>query len=162
MLLVERLNPKRHDRAAFCCGEPTLNVYLQQQASQHHRDGTATTHVLVDDADPRVILGFYSVSAAQLKLDDMLAKDQKRLPRFPVPAVRLARLAVASTVQGNGHGGYLLAHAIARALALREELGLCVIIVDALHDAASRFYRAFGFRETAGYATTLYLPLGKP
>lgn len=74
----------------------------------------------------------------------------------------MGRLAVSTSEQGKGHGGYLLAHAVARCLALRGQLGVRVLPVDTLHSKAARFYRAYGFRETTTNAPTLYLPLGKP
>ncbi len=160
MLVVEQLKPKRHDRDGFACGEPTLDAYLHQQAAQHHRDGISTTHVLVDDVDPACILGYYSLSAAQLLLSDLQEADRKRLPNYPVPAIRMGRLVVSSSEQGKGHGDYLLAHAVARSLGLREQLGVHVLLVDALHEKAARFYRAYGFREAAANSHTLYLPLG--
>ena len=160
MLVVEQLKPKRHDRDGFACGEPTLDAYLHQQAAQHQRDGISTTHVLVDDVDPACILGYYSLSAAQLLLSDLQEADRKRLPNYPVPAIRMGRLAVSSSEQGKGHGDYLLAHAVARSLGLREQLGVHVLLVDALHEKAARFYRAYGFREAAANSHTLYLPLG--
>lgn len=159
---VELLEPKVHDRAGFSCGEPSLDVYLREQAAQHHRDGIATTHVLVDTAERARILGYYTLSAAQLLLSDLAQTDRRRLPRYPVPAARMGRLAVASSAQGKGHGGHLLAHVVARCLALREQLGVRVLVVDALHDAAADFYRAYGFRSATADARRLYLPLGKP
>lgn len=160
MLVVEQLKPRRHDREGFACGEPALDVYLRQQAAQHHRDGISTTHVLVDNADPARILGYYSLSAAQLLLTDLQQVDRKRLPNYPVPAIRMGRLAVVAGEQGRGHGEYLLAHAVARCLGLREELGVRVLLVDVLHEKAARFYRAYGFREATASLRTLYLPLG--
>lgn len=160
MLVVEQLKPRRHDRNGFACGEPTLDAYLRQQAAQHHRDGISTTHVLVDEADPSRILGYYSLSAAQLLLTDLQEADRKRLPNYPVPAIRMGRLAVSTSEQGEGHGDYLLAHAVARCLGLREQLGVHVLLVDALHEKAARFYRAYGFREATANSHTLYLPLG--
>lgn len=157
---VELLDPGRHERAGFFCGEPTLERYLREQAAQHHRAGIATTHVLVAEEQPSRILGYYTLSAAQLLLEDVQERDRRRLPRYPVPAVRMGRLAVASGEQGKGHGGLLLAHAVARCLALRKELGVRVLLVDALNEAAARFYEAYGFRRTADNAHTLYLPLG--
>ena len=160
MLVVKQLKPKRHDRDGFTCGEPTLDAYLRQRAAQHHRDGISTTHVLVDDAAPARILGYYSLSAAQLLLTDLQEADRKRLPSYPVPAIRMGRLAVCSSEQGKGHGDYLLAHAVARCLGLREQLGVRVLLVDALHEKAARFYRAYGFREATADSHTLYFPLG--
>ena len=160
MLVVEQLKPKLHDRDGFGCGEPSLDAYLRQQAIQHHRDGISTTHVLVDDANPSRILGYYSLSAAQLLLTDMQEADRKRLPSYPIPAIRMGRLAISVSEQGKGHGDYLLAHAVARCLALREQLGARVLLVDALHEKAARFYRAYGFSESMASSHTLYLPLG--
>lgn len=160
MLVVEQLKPKRHDRDGLACGEPTLDAYLHRQAAQHHRDGISTTHVLVDDAEPARILGYYSLSAAQLLLTNLQEADRKRLPAYPVPAVRMGRLAVAASEQGKGHGDYLLAHAVVRSMALREQLGVYVLLVDTLHEKAARFYRAYGFREAAAGSRTWYLPLG--
>lgn len=161
MPVVEQLKPRRHDREGFSCGEPSLDAYLRRQAAQHHRDGISTTHVLVEAADPARILGYYTLSAAQLLLTDLQDADRKRLPDYPVPAIRMGRLAVAIDAQGQGHGEWLLAHAVARSLALREELGVRVLLVDALHARAARFYRAYGFRETMAGTRVLYLPLGR-
>lgn len=160
MLVVEQFKPKRHDRDGFACGEPSLDAYLRQQAAQHHRAGISTTHVLVDDSDPAHILGYYSLSAAQLLLTDLQEADRKHLPNYPVPAIRMGRLAVSADEQGKGRGDYLLAHAVTRCLGLREQLGVRVLLVDALHEKAAHFYRAYGFREATVNSHTLYLPLG--
>lgn len=157
---VTLLDSKQHDRASFKCGEATLDTYLKERAAQHHRDGIASTHVLVDDAAPARILGYYTLSAAQLLLTDLQEPDRRRLPRYPVPAVRMGRLAVAGTEQGKGYGELLVAHAVALCLDLRAQLGARVLVVDALHDRAAAFYRSYGFRETTQQARTLYLPLG--
>ncbi len=160
MLVVEQLKSRRHDREGFAGGEPTLDACLRQQAAQHHRAGISTTHVLVDDGDPARILGYYSLSAAQLLLTDLQEADRKRLPIYPAPAIRMGRLAVSTSEQGKGHGGYLLAHAVARSLGLRDKLCVRVLLVDALHKDAAGFYRAYGFREATANSHTLYLPLG--
>jgi hypothetical protein len=44
---------------------------------------------------------------------------------------------------------------------LRGELGVRMLVVDALDAKVARFYRTYGFRATATQALTLYLPLGK-
>ncbi|HRQ66406.1 MAG TPA: GNAT family N-acetyltransferase [Xanthomonadaceae bacterium] len=139
-----------------------MNDYLRDLATQHQRAGIATTHVLIEDAAPARILGFHSLAAAQLHLLALQAKDQRRLPRYPVPAARLARLAVDRKEQGKGLGASLLQDAVQRCLALRAELGIRLLVVDALNQRAAAFYSLFGFRETGRHALTLYLPLGKP
>ncbi|QBB72553.1 N-acetyltransferase [Pseudolysobacter antarcticus] len=155
-----RLDTRQHDRDGFCCGEPALDVYLRAQAGQHQRDGIATTHVLIDDAEPTRILGYCSLAAAQLRLHDLQPADRKRLPRYPVPAVRIGRLAVSSDSQGKGYGRLLVGHALNCSVDLRARLGIRLLLVDAKNDAAASFYRSFGFQSSADDALTLYLSLG--
>lgn len=100
------------------------------------------------------------LAAAQLQLQDLQAADRKRLPAYPVPAVRVGRLAVSNDAQGKGHRQLLLGHAVNCAMRLRETLGVRALLVDAKGDRAVRFYQAFGFRMTSDAAMTLYLPHG--
>lgn len=160
MLLVQRLDGQLHERGAFDCGESTLNLYLRELAAQHQRSGIATTHVLIEDDAPSHILGYYTLAAAQMLLGDLQPADRRRLPRYPLPVARLARLAVSRHEHSHGLGESLLQHAVKRCLELRGELGVHGVLVDALHAHAAGFYRAHGFRETSGNALTLYLPLG--
>ncbi|MHB1271285.1 MAG: GNAT family N-acetyltransferase [Rhodanobacter sp.] len=156
------LDARRHDRNGFSCGEPTLDAYLREQAGQHQRDGIATTHVLVDGTDAARILGYCSLAAAQMHLLDLQPADRKRLPGYPVPAVRIGRLAVSRDEQGSGYGRLLLGHAVNGSMQLRHQLGVRVLLVDALHDRAAAFYRGYSFHATtSGHPRTLYLPLGK-
>lgn len=159
-LQITPLNGRLHDRASFRCGEPTLDAYLCQQAGQHQRDGIATPHVLTDDDAPARILGYCSLAAAQLNLDNLQPADRKRLPAYPVPAVRMARLAVSADAQGHGHGRLLVGHAVNCACALRETLGVRVLLVDAKDARAAAFYSSFGFRPVTKVPKSLYLPLG--
>lgn len=155
------LDARLHDRVGFSSGALALDRYLAQQAGQHQRDGIATTHVLIDDTDPVHILGYCSLAAAQLHLHNLQPADRKRLPRYPVPAVRIGRLAVARDVQGSGYGRLLLGHAANCSLELRSRLGIRLLLVDAKDVRAVVFYRTFGFHSTTDDAMTLYLLLGK-
>jgi GNAT superfamily N-acetyltransferase len=159
VLSISLLDTQLHDRAAFSCGEPTLDAYLRQRAGQHHRDGIATTHVVAKDDAPSKILGYCSLAAAQLNLAALQESDRMRLPRYPVPAIRVGRLAVDTSAQRMGIGRLLLGHAVNCALGVRKQLGVRVVVVDALHEKAAAFYRLYGFRATTDYAATLYLPL---
>lgn len=153
------LDKRLHDRSGFSCGVPALDDYLRRQASQHHRDGIATTHVLVDDSAPERVLGYCALSAAQLQLEELEPDDRARLPGYPVPAIRMARLAVSTDAQGRGYGQLLVGHAVNIALTTRQTLGVRVLIVDAKDQAAARFYASYGFRCTSSQSLTLYLPI---
>lgn len=158
-LVFSLLDGQRHDRAAFDSGVAALDDYLRRRAGQHQRDGIATTHVLTNDERPTHILGYCALSAAQLHLDELHASDQKRLPAYPVPAMRMGRLAVALSEQGKGYGQLLVGHAVNLALTVRPTLGVRVLIVDAKDAQAAAFYVAYGFRPTSSAALSFYLPI---
>ena len=158
-LRITLLDGKLHDRSGFSCGIAALDDYLCQRAGQHHRDGIATTHVLTDDAQPARILGFCALSAAQLHLSELQQGDLKRLPAYPVPAMRMGRLAVSASEQGKGYGQLLLGHVVNLALSVRQTMGVRVLIVDAKDAQAAAFYERYGFRPTTSTALSLYLPI---
>jgi GNAT superfamily N-acetyltransferase len=159
-LSVQELDPKQHDRAAFECGVEELNRYLKNLAAQHRTKGIATTFVVVDSGQPTKILGFYSLSAATLLFDQLTDVDRKGLPTYPIPAVRIGRLAAAVSARGQGLGELLLQNAIKRVLLSRSTLGVYAVVVEAKDASAEAFYRKYGFRMCDVEARRLYLPLG--
>jgi predicted GNAT family N-acyltransferase len=60
------------------------------------------------------ILGYYSLSAASLAFGRLTEADRKGVPAYPVPAVRIGRLASSLSVRGLGLGELLLQNAIKR------------------------------------------------
>lgn len=158
-LIFALLDGQHHDRANFSCGVSALDDYLHRRAGQHQRDGIATTHVLINEAQPARILGYCALSAAQLHLHELHQSDRKRLPAYPVPAMRMGRLAVAASEQGKGYGQLLLGHAVNLALSVRQTMGIRVLIVDAKDAKAAKFYEGYGFRPTTSQALSLYLPI---
>jgi predicted GNAT family N-acyltransferase len=157
---VEELQAKRHDRAGFDCGVALLNRYLKALAGQHRIKGIATTFVLVDSDRPTQILGYYSLSAASLAFERLTDADRKGLPAYPIPAVRIGRLATSISVRQQGLGELLLQNAIKRILQTRNTLGIYAVVVEAKDTAAEAFYRKYGFRLCDPESKQLYLPLG--
>lgn len=160
-MLEERpLDTRLHDRPGFACGVPALDDYLQRLAVQHIRKGIATVHVLVDDAAPQTILGYYTLSAAALDSAALTEAERQRLPRYPIPCFRLGRLACRTDRRGEGLGRLLVACAVQRCLAAKQQVAAYALLVDAKDERAAAFYRHYGFTPCASQALTLYLPLG--
>jgi predicted GNAT family N-acyltransferase len=130
-----------HDRASFNCGIQDLDQYFKTQVGQDIRRRMTKCRVAVDEANNKVA-GFYTLSAAAINLIDLPAAVAKGLPRYPLPAFRMGRLAVDLNYRGLGLGESLLADAVEKCMA--SEIGGFALIVDAKNDAET-FYLKYGF-----------------
>ncbi|MGD0185832.1 MAG: GNAT family N-acetyltransferase [Roseiarcus sp.] len=150
---------KRHDRAAFDCGDADLNLYLQRFARQNHESGGAKCFVAAPSAAPARILGFYTLSPAALEYCRTPALAKKGLARYDVPVFRLGRLAVDRTVQGRGLGGALLLRAAERCIRVAQDVGGVAVLIDAKNDRAARWYESYGALRLDDAPLSLVLPL---
>jgi predicted GNAT family N-acyltransferase len=153
-------DPERHDRAGFSCGVPALDEYLHRFAAQQRRKGVSTVFVLTEHSAPSLILGYYTLSAAQVDVASLSSAEQKKLPRYPVPCFRMGRLACRADRQGQGLGKLLIGCAVERCLQARKQVAAFALIVDAKDAAAQSFYQHYGFKPCTDAPMTLYLPLG--
>lgn len=146
-----------HDRAAFRCGVEALDRYLREQASQDMRRRASTCYVAIHNDDDR-IAGYYTLAASGIPLTDLPETQAKRLPRYPsVPAARMGRLAVDLSFRGQQLGAALLSDAVKRAM--RSELAVFALVVDAKDEAAEAFYLHHGFVQFGSVARQLFVPL---
>jgi GNAT superfamily N-acetyltransferase len=150
---------KHHDRTAFACGSEPLDRYLHQQARQDADKRVAAPFVLVNPPANRV-LGYYTLSASIVGVADLPQDMAKRLPRYPqLPVTLLGRLAVDRSLQGQGAGQFLLMDALCRCLDAADEIAAMAVVVDAKDEAASAFYRHFGFIELQQQPRRWFLPM---
>lgn len=160
MLEEQLLDPHRHDRKAFSSGVVELDQYLQRFAVQQSKKGIAVVRVLIDTDQPKIILGYYSLSAAQIDAIQMDEATQQKLPRYPVPCFRLGRLAAHSEYHGRGLGRLLIGCAVERCLAAKQQVAAYALLVDAKDENARSFYQHYGFTPCRENPMTLYLSLG--
>jgi GNAT superfamily N-acetyltransferase len=147
-LRIERLSRAHRPLLdGFVNDEPDLVAYLRRWALVHQeRDHLGRTWLALDEAAEVRIAGFFTLAAASLDRGAVNMGDLARLPRFPIPAVLLARLAVDSRVQGQGLGTWLFDEALQRTLVLAAEgpIGFRVLVTDAKNERAAAFYERRG------------------
>lgn len=158
-LIVASLDKAVHDRAAFSCGEPALDDFLKTKAAQQQSRRLSRTFVLTDSAEPGQVIGYYSLSNSQIAREQLSASEAKALPRHPIPAVMLARLAVGQPQQGKRYGHWLLMDAIKRCALVGQQSGVYALLVEAKGEEVKHFYERFGFVAIIGHPMKLYLPL---
>jgi GNAT superfamily N-acetyltransferase len=150
-----------HDRQGFECGVPALDEYLRRFAEQHRRRGISSIYVLTESSQPERILGYYTLSAAEVDGQRLTEVERKKLPGYPVPCFRMGRLASRTDQRGLGIGKLLLGCAVDRCLKARQQVAAYALLVDAKDDVAKAFYEHFGFKTFEDAPLTLYLPLGR-
>ena len=148
---------KALQKAPFDCGYPVLNEYLRLYALKNDSLSIGKTFVAVDEDES--VVGYMTLASAQLETRSLPEAMRVRLPRYPVPAFRIGKLAVATKLQGQGVGAWLLRQALEKALLVSTEVGLYAVIVDVIDEKAKGFYQKYGFTAFAEYPLTLFLPL---
>ncbi len=130
------------DRRAFESGDEALDLYFHRYAGQNQfRHHVGVTYVA---AEHHRVLAFATVAAASLDADDL--PTGRRMPPYPLPVLRLARLAVGEGERHRGLGRAMLRFCVELAETMRDELGCVGVVVDAKSGAVD-FYRRFGFIE---------------
>ncbi len=66
-----------HDRAAFSCGEPSLDTYLHKQAGQDVKRDLAACYVLCGPGNSDII-GYYTLSVLSVAFEDLPPELAKR------------------------------------------------------------------------------------
>jgi GNAT superfamily N-acetyltransferase len=130
------------DRLGFQCGDEALDRYFRRYAGQNQfRHYLGVTYVAVDGDS---ILGFATVAPRHIDIEELPEPQRRKLPRYPMPALGLARLAIDKSVQATGLGRELLRFVLKLASKMADEVGCAVVVVDA-KPAAANFYAKYGF-----------------
>ena len=157
-LAIELLD-RSHNRNVFDCGIGSLNRYLQHQANQDMKRRISRVFVARPPENKSRILGFYTLSAISIDLSVLPEKVARKLPKHPVPAALIGRLAVDLSAQGMGTGQMLLADSIKRTIAVSDDIAIYAMVVDAINQQAEAFYKRYGFTPLAYGSGRLFLPL---
>jgi GNAT superfamily N-acetyltransferase len=138
---IRALRP-RDDRSAFQSGDEVLDRFFHHYAGQNQfRHYLGVTYVAVDGGR---ILGFATVAPRHLEIEKLPERARKKLPRYPVPVLGLARLAVDRPAQSMGLGAQLLRFVLKLAVKMAGEVGCAGVLVDA-KPGAVEFYAKYGF-----------------
>lgn len=130
------------DRSTFESGDEALDGFFRRYAGQNQfRNYLGVTYIAVEDSQ---VLGFATVAPGQLDVEGLPAATRNKIPRYPLPILRLARLAVDRSARSQGLGAQLLRFVCDLASKMADDLGCAGVIVDAKAGAAD-FYAKYGF-----------------
>ena len=142
----ERL-AKSHRLDAFDSHAEALDRWLARHAVHAQALRTAQTFVW-HEGDHRVV-AYFSLAAHLVVRADLPRRVGRGSPDA-IPAILLARLALAHALHGLGLGGELLWDALSRACAAADIAAARLVVVDAINSAAVAFYQHHGFVPVPG------------
>ncbi|ODT70916.1 MAG: GNAT family N-acetyltransferase [Pelagibacterium sp. SCN 63-23] len=131
-----------HDVAAFSCGKPVLDHWLQNRALPNQSKGF--TAVMVVHEAGRVV-GFYGLAPTAIVPATMPRSIRTGQPPDPVPCLLLGQLATDISYAGRGIGTGLLKHALSRCVAASRLIGGRALVVNAVDQDAAAFWTRRGF-----------------
>jgi ribosomal protein S18 acetylase RimI-like enzyme len=156
-ICIERLG-KIHNRNLFDCDEEKLNNYIQKHAGQDTKKHVCAVYVAVSFDNPSIIIGFYTLSAAQIDISNVPSEIARTLPRYPyLPAFRIGRLAINKEHQNLGVGKMLLLDALYKCFV--SDVGGIAVIVDEKNEKAVSFYKKYGFIQLPEQPLNMFLPM---
>lgn len=141
---IEKLS-KAHDLSAFDCGKESLNTWLKRWALTNQQSESAQTYVLHRNG---VVVGYYTLTAGSVRLDEAPARISKGLPKNPIGVILLARLAIDKREHSQGLGSALLKNALLRVMSAADTVGARALLVHALDAEARAFYEKFHFERS--------------
>lgn len=157
-LIIEPLN-RTHDRPGFYCGLEMLDHYLQRQARQDIKRHVSRVFIAAEADCPKKVVGYYTLSSLSIELNQLPEEMSRKLPKHPIPAALIGRLAVDQSAQRKGVGKMLLADAVKRVLAVSDEIAIYAIVVDAINRDAQKFYESFGFTRLSNDSHRMFLAI---
>jgi len=147
---------EQHCTTSFDCGDASLNRWLQQRVLANQRSGATRTFVVCNGDG--LVKAYVALASGAVAVSASPGRFRRNMPD-PIPVVVLARLAVCSSVQGQGVARALLADALARVLQASEQIGVRGILVHAASAQARAFYLHMGFDPSPTDPNTLMLRL---
>lgn len=144
-----------HDLDGFRSGNDDLDQWLRQSARPATGQGTRTW-VVADEQG--VVIGYFAVAPHLVARGDVPRSIGRGAPE-QIPAVFLAKLALAESLHGQDLGSELLILALRVIAEAAKQVGGRLVVVDAIDEGAYRFYEHHDFRPVPGDARRLVIKL---
>ncbi len=128
-----------------------LKEYLTSMAYKHTVEGCFITYLLENDNE---VLGYISFSNTVIDSDCEEAKELLNVSkgmRYPIPTLKITRLAIVDDFQGQKLGKLLIAFAEIKAFIQQESTGCKALVVDSKNGAID-FYKNANFIAIENYS----------
>jgi ribosomal protein S18 acetylase RimI-like enzyme len=164
-IVIEPLDPAKHDRAGFSCGIEQVDNFFRRTANKLAKAGNVRTFVMVSPEG--ALIGFYATNAHAIDYTELPKRFARTRPAHgSIPAAYISMIGVDSRFQKRGYGGDLLVDCLARLAGAAEALGIAIVILDVLDcgdpDTVAKrlaLYTSYGFEPLPSNGLRLFLPM---
>lgn len=164
-IVIEPLDPAKHDRAAFSCGIEQVDNFFCRTANKLTKAGNVRTFVMVGAEGE--LIGFYATNAHSIDYTELPERFARTRPSHgSIPAAYISMIGVDGRFQGRGYGSDLLVDCLTRLAVAAEALGIAVIMLDVLDCGDSEkvarrlaLYTSYGFEPLPSNGLRLFLPI---
>lgn len=137
---LQKFNSKTRKRIIKHSKE--MENFLKEKALREQKEGINTTHLFVDEKTQKIV-AYVSLCNDSIKLD-FSERDEREYSYTTIPALKIARLAVATEYQRQGIGRMLVDFAIFVGVRIRKISGLVFLTLDCYEHRIS-YYESMGF-----------------
>ncbi|MDH4441453.1 MAG: GNAT family N-acetyltransferase [Rhizobium sp.] len=164
-VLIELLDPEKHDRETFSCGVEAVDNYFRKTANKLAKAGNARVYVMTSTGGE--VIGFYALNAHSINYTDLPARYARTRPSHgAIPAAFISMIGVDQRYVGKGYGGDLLVDALLRIADAATRVGIAIVILDVLDDGGPdlmdrrlSLYLRYGFQPLPSNPYRLFLPV---
>ena len=134
------------DVSGFCCGEKEIDDFIHKEALDFQNERLGVTYLCYYEDE---LIGFVTLSMADLRKGKMAAEDRLPIGRENYPALQISQLAVHDKMQKQGIGTYLCDFCLDRAIKFSEKIGCRFLVLNSIRKAIP-FYEKYGFKLLKG------------
>lgn len=144
--LVVTSMPPGFDAGGFDCGEAIISEYLCDGTAEADMAASFSQTYLVHAGEE--LVAYFTVLADAIRLGTKERPDG--IVYATAPAVKLGRVGVCKTHQGEGVGQWILQYVVGLARNISDQVGVRYVTLDALRrDWLLDWYGGFGFASNA-------------
>ena len=133
---------KNDDCTAFTCGKRPIDDFIHNEAIDFQNERLGTSYLFHYG---KKIIGFVTLSMADLKKDKLESKDRLTIGKENYPALQISQLAVCTDLWHNDIGTFLCDFCLAKAYKLSKEVGCRFLVLNSKRDVIG-FYENYGFK----------------
>lgn len=162
-IVIEPLDPAKHDRASFSCGIDQVDNFFRRTANKLAKADNVRAFVMVGPEGE--LIGFYATNAHAIDYTELPERFARTRPAHgSIPAAYISMIGVDSRFQGRGYGGDLLVDCLTRLANAADALGIAVVMLDVLDCGDSKkvakrlaLYAGYGFEPLPSNGLRLFL-----